>query len=46
MIVGDDTFVTHKKLLEKAISMNSGNAILLKPNQVGTITEMVDTIIF
>lgn len=44
MLVGDDTFVTHKKLLEKAISMKAGNAILLKANQVGTITEMVDTI--
>ena len=44
MLVGDDTFVTHKKLLEKAISMNAGNAILLKANQVGTVTEMVDTI--
>ena len=43
MLVGDDTFVTHKKLLEKAISMKAGNAILLKANQVG-ITEMVDTI--
>lgn len=44
MLVGDDIFVTHKKLLEKAINMKSGNAILLKANQVGTITEMVDTI--
>lgn len=44
MLVGDDTFVTHKKLLEKAISMKAGNAILLKANQVGTVTEMVDTI--
>lgn len=44
MIVGDDYFVTNKVQLEKAISMHAGNAILLKANQVGTISEMMDTI--
>ena len=44
MLVGDDYFVTNKKYLAKAIEMKSGNAILLKANQVGTVTEMVDTI--
>lgn len=44
MIVGDDYFVTNKKYLQKAIDMKAGNAILLKANQIGTITEMIDTI--
>lgn len=44
MIVGDDYFVTNKKYLTNAIEMKAGNAILLKANQVGTITEMIDTI--
>jgi len=43
-LVGDDLFVTNKKCLEKGISMNAGNAILLKVNQIGTITETLDTI--
>lgn len=43
-IVGDDLFTTNKKLLEKGISLNAGNAILLKANQIGTITEMFETI--
>ena len=43
-LVGDDLFVTNKKYLEKAISMKAGNAILLKANQVGTVTEMIETI--
>lgn len=44
MLVGDDYFVTNKKYLSKAIDSKAGNAILLKANQIGTITEMVDTI--
>jgi len=43
-LVGDDLFVTNKKCLEKGISMNAGNAILLKVNQIGTITETLETI--
>ena len=43
-IVGDDLFVTNPKLLEKGIEMGSANAILLKANQIGTITEMFKTI--
>jgi len=43
-LVGDDLFVTNKKCLEKGISMNAGNAILLKVNQIGTITETIETI--
>ena len=45
MIVGDDFFVTNKIYLQKAIDTNAGNAILLKANQIGTMTEMVDAII-
>ena len=44
MIVGDDYFVTNKKYLMDAIKLKAGNAILLKANQIGTITEMLDTI--
>ncbi len=44
MIVGDDYFVTNEKYLQKAINMKAGNAILLKANQIGTITEMTKTI--
>lgn len=43
MIVGDDYFVTNAKYLNFAIENKSGNAILLKANQVGTISEMVKT---
>ena len=44
MIVGDDYFVTNKKYLKKGIDNNAGNAILLKANQVGTVSEMIETI--
>jgi len=43
-LVGDDLFVTNKKCLQKGIDMNAGNAILLKVNQIGTITETLETI--
>ena len=43
-IVGDDLFVTNKKYLQKGIDSHSGNAILLKVNQIGTITETIETI--
>lgn len=46
LIVGDDYFVTNKKLLENAVVFRAGNAILLKANQIGTITEMLETINF
>ncbi len=45
MIVGDDYFVTNEKYLQKGIDMKAGNAILLKANQIGTITEMTKTIL-
>ena len=44
MLVGDDYFVTNKNYLQQGIDKNAGNAILLKANQVGTVTEMIDTI--
>lgn len=44
MIVGDDYFVTNEKYLEKGIEMHAGNAILLKANQIGTVSEMIKTI--
>jgi len=43
-LVGDDLFVTNKKCLQKGISMNAGNAILIKVNQIGTVTETLETI--
>ena len=43
-LVGDDLFVTNKKCLTKGIEMHAGNAILLKVNQIGTITETLETI--
>lgn len=44
MVVGDDYFVTNEKYLRKGINMKAGNAILLKANQIGTVTEMTKTI--
>ena len=43
-LVGDDLFVTNKECLQKGIDNNAGNAILLKVNQIGTITETLETI--
>ena len=43
-IVGDDIFVTNKKLLEKGISQGIANSILIKLNQIGTLTETLETI--
>lgn len=46
MLVGDDFFVTNIKYLDEGIRHNAGNAILLKANQIGTVTEMIKTIIY
>ena len=43
-IVGDDLFVTNKKRLEKGIKEKSANSILIKPNQIGTVTETLEAI--
>ena len=44
ILVGDDLFVTNPIYLQKGIDMEAGNAILIKPNQIGTISEMIATI--
>lgn len=44
-IVGDDLLVTNIKFLEKAISDKAANAILIKPNQIGTLTETIKAVV-
>lgn len=44
-LVGDDLFVTNAKLLERGITEKCGNAILIKPNQIGTLSETIDTVL-
>ncbi len=44
-IVGDDLFVTNKKLLKYGIENKLCNSILIKPNQIGTFYEMLETIV-
>ena len=44
MVVGDDFFVSQAKYLQRGIDHNAANAILLKANQVGSITEFLETI--
>lgn len=44
MLVGDDLFVTNAKRLADGIEANIANSILIKPNQVGTLTETMDTV--
>lgn len=43
-LVGDDLFVTNTKFLQKGIDLHCANAILIKVNQIGTLTETLDTI--
>ena len=45
MLVGDDLFVTNTKRLEKGIEKKAGNSILIKPNQIGTLSETIDVIV-
>ncbi|MBR2340568.1 MAG: phosphopyruvate hydratase [Clostridia bacterium] len=44
MLVGDDLFVTNTARLRMGIEKRAGNAILIKPNQIGTLTETLDVI--
>ena len=44
-IVGDDLFVTNKKELQNGIDNNMCNSILIKPNQIGTFLETLETIV-
>lgn len=43
-LVGDDLFVTNQRYLQRGIEEGCANAILVKPNQIGTLTETLDTI--
>ena len=43
-LVGDDLFVTNKSRLRRGIDKEVANAILIKPNQIGSLTETLDTI--
>ena len=43
-ICGDDLFVTNSELLAKGIEMNAANAIIIKPNQIGTLTDTYETV--
>lgn len=44
LIIGDDLFVTNEERLAKGIEIGSANAILIKPNQIGTLTGTMDTV--
>lgn len=43
-LVGDDLFVTNTKLLQKGIEESVANAILIKPNQIGSLSETIDAV--
>lgn len=43
-LTGDDLFVTNRKRLKKGIELKVANSILIKPNQIGTLTETLDTV--
>ena len=43
-LVGDDLFVTNKEILQKGIDQKMANAILIKVNQIGTLSETLETI--
>ncbi len=43
-LVGDDLFVTNKKIFQEGINQNVANAILIKPNQIGSVTETMQTV--
>ena len=44
LLVGDDLFVTNKTRLKKGIKINAANSILIKPNQIGSLSETLETI--
>ncbi|MEM0290967.1 MAG: enolase C-terminal domain-like protein, partial [Thermoplasmata archaeon] len=46
LIVGDDIFVTNIERFRKGVEMNAANAILLKPNQIGTLSDFIKTVNF
>ena len=44
MLVGDDIFVTNKTLIKKGIQHKVANTVLIKPNQVGSVSECLESI--
>ena len=44
-LVGDDLFVTNTKLLQKGIDIKAANSILIKPNQIGSLSETIDAVL-
>jgi len=44
MLIGDDIFVTNTKLIRRGIKEKTANAVLIKPNQIGTVSETIDAI--
>ncbi len=44
LIVGDDLFVTNTRRLKKGIDMGAANATIIKPNQIGTLTDTIDAL--
>ncbi|MDO8869953.1 MAG: phosphopyruvate hydratase [Methanobacteriaceae archaeon] len=44
LICGDDLFVTNKNILQEGIDQKSGNSIIIKPNQIGTLTDAYETV--
>ncbi len=44
IIVGDDLFVTNKERIKQGIEKGAANAVLIKPNQIGTVTECADAV--
>jgi enolase len=45
-IVGDDLLVTNVARIQKAVEQQAANAVLIKPNQIGTLTETINAILF
>jgi len=44
LICGDDIFVTNKEILKEGIDVQAGNSIIIKPNQIGTLTDTYETV--
>ena len=44
LICGDDLFVTNKEILQEGIDIKAGNSIIIKPNQIGTLTDTYETV--
>ncbi len=43
-MVGDDLFVTNIEMIQRGIDLKIANAVLIKPNQIGTLTETIDAV--